>query len=54
MNENVKHEIIKNTQICPMCGSEMKRAKTDSPHNIYTENRICANHECEYEMTICK
>ncbi len=49
MNEDV----IKNVIICPMCGSEMKRDKSDSPHDLYTVKCTCTNHKCEYEDTIC-
>lgn len=50
----MNQETIKNAQICPMCGSEMERDRTDSPHDLYTEHCTCANHNCEYSMTVCK
>lgn len=50
----MNQEVIKNTQICPMCGSEMKRDKSDSPHDLYTENYTCQKRECENTMTVYK
>ena len=43
---------ITNNKPCPVCGSDMRRDATDSPHDMYTGHYTCANHECNISTTI--
>lgn len=43
---------ITNNKKCPVCGSDMTRDKTDSPHDLYTEHRTCRNPICGVSVTI--
>lgn len=42
---------ITNNRKCPVCGSDMERDGTDSPHDLYTEHRTCANINCGISHT---
>ena len=37
---------IVDTKRCPVCGSDMKRDKTDNPHDVYTGHYTCCNQKC--------
>lgn len=43
--------VVTNSRTCPVCGSEMKRDKTDNVHDKYTEHCTCVNHECGISKT---
>lgn len=43
---------IANTVPCPVCGSDMKRDVTDSPHDRYTGHFTCQNRECNVTKTV--
>lgn len=45
-------QTITNKVICPCCGSEMKRDKTDSPHDRYTGNFTCQNRDCNVSTVV--
>lgn len=49
--QNVEHTITNNKK-CPVCGSDMKRDKTDNIHNEYVGQYTCQNHECGISATI--
>lgn len=40
-----------NHKTCPVCGSDMRREKTDSPHDMYIEHRVCCNPNCGVSKT---
>lgn len=37
---------------CPCCGSDMKRDKSDSPHNRYVGHYTCQNQQCTISATV--
>ena len=39
-------EIANNNKTCPVCGSDMKRDKSDNIHDEYCGNYICENEQC--------
>ena len=41
-----------NNKKCPVCGSDMRRNKTDNPHNDYVGQYTCCNHQCAIEVEI--
>lgn len=44
---------VENTHTCPICGSDMRREQTDSPHNDYSGHYVCCNHEaCGISATV--
>lgn len=49
--DNVQHTIT-NAATCPVCGSDMKREKSDSPHDRYTGHFTCQNRNCNVSTTI--
>ena len=42
---------ITDTKKCPVCGSDMKRDKTDNHHNLYVGNYTCQNQQCTISAT---
>lgn len=42
-------QTFKDTKSCPACGSDMKRNKTDNPHNVYVGVYTCCNQRCAIE-----
>lgn len=42
---------VTNNRTCPVCGSDMKRDASDSPHDLYTEHCTCTNQECGISAT---
>lgn len=51
-NESNTLIIVNNNKICPVCGSEMKREKSDNPHNVYVGNYTCANQACAVSVVV--
>ena len=49
--DNTPKETVTDKQICPVCGSDMKRDKTDNHHNKYVGNYTCQNQECTVSAT---
>lgn len=52
---NVKEDciMVNDTKVCPVCGSDMRRESTDSPHNDYEGHYVCCNHEgCGISRTV--
>ena len=47
----MKDITITNNRPCPICGSDMKRDASDSPHDMYTEHRTCCNPDCGISAT---
>lgn len=45
-------QTITNSVFCPVCGSEMKRDKSDSPHDMYTGHFTCQNEDCNVSATM--
>lgn len=44
---------VNNTKICPVCGSDMRRESSDSPHDDYEGHYVCCNHEaCGVSVTV--
>ena len=44
-------EWFNNNKPCPVCGSDMIRESSDSPHDIYIEHRVCTNIMCGVSKT---
>lgn len=44
--------IVNNNKICPVCGSEMKRDKSDNVHDEYCGHYTCKNQQCTASVTI--
>ena len=38
--------VYRDTKPCPVCGSDMKRDKTDTIHDVYTGYYTCCNQQC--------
>lgn len=49
---NTPETTVTNNKTCPVCGSDMKRDKADSPHDIYTGHYTCCNDKCGVNATI--
>lgn len=47
----MKEVIYTNNRVCPVCGSDTKRDKTDNPHNMYVEKHTCKNNKCGVSVT---
>lgn len=47
----MEQTIVTNNRVCPVCGSDTKRNKTDNPHNVYKEEHTCTNQECAVSVT---
>lgn len=43
---------FKDTIVCPVCGSDMIRNRTDDPHNVYVASYTCYNHGCNIEIEV--
>ena len=44
--------IANNNKICPVCGSEMKRDKSDNVHDVYCGHYTCQNQQCTESVKI--
>lgn len=47
----MEHVIVTNNRVCPVCGSDTKRNKTDNCHNVYKEEHTCTNQQCAVSVT---
>ena len=44
--------IANNNKICPVCGSERKRNKSDNVHDEYCGHDTCQNQQCTVSVTV--